>query len=113
MEHSEAGYHRVANPARMRTATGGSAGMNVNSGGPHLLLFERDQQLTALLTSEFQLAGYECHAARTAVEVFDAIARYPVRLVLGNLPPAAAGRGGILAALGAQPRGPGCAVVAC
>ncbi len=43
-----------------------SAGMNVNSGGPHILLFERDQQLTGLLTSEFQLAGYECHAARTA-----------------------------------------------
>ena len=45
--------------------------MNVNSGGPHILLFERDQQLTGLLMSEFQLAGYECHTARTAVEVFD------------------------------------------
>ena len=68
--------------------------MNVNSGGPHILLFERDQQLTALLTSEFQLAGYECHPARTAVEVFDAIARYPVRLVLVDLAQAAAGRTG-------------------
>jgi len=67
--------------------------MNVNSGGPHILLFERDQQLTAILTSEFQLAGYECHAARTAVEVFDAIARHPIRLVLVNLAQAAAGRG--------------------
>ena len=59
--------------------------MSIHSGSPHILLFERDQQLTALLMSEFQLAGYECHAARTAVEVFDAIARFPVRLVLVNL----------------------------
>ena len=81
--------------------------MNVNSGGPHLLLFERDQQLTALLTSEFQLAGYECHAARTAVEVFDAIARYPIRLVLVNLAQAAAGRREFWVALDAQRRGRG------
>src|SRR5216684_3264476 len=91
----------------MRTATGGSAGMNVNSGGPHILLFERDQQLTTLLTSEFQLAGYECHPARTAVEVFDAIARYPIRLVLVNLAQAAAGRREFWVALDAQRRGRG------
>ena len=91
----------------MRAATGGSAGMNVNSGGPHILLFERDQQLTALLTSEFQLAGYECHPARTAVEVFDAIARYPVRLVLVNLAQAAASRREFWVALDAQRRGRG------
>ena len=59
--------------------------MNISTGGPHILLFERDQQLAALLMSELQLAGYEGHIARTAVEVFDAIARYPVRLVLVNL----------------------------
>jgi len=81
--------------------------MNVNSGGPHILLFERDQQLTTLLTSEFQLAGYECHPARTAVEVFDAIARYPVRLVLVNLAQAAAGRREFWVALDAQRRGRG------
>jgi hypothetical protein len=91
----------------MRTATGGNAGMNVNSGGPHILLFERDQQLTTLLTSEFQLAGYECHPARTAVEVFDAIARYPIRLVLVNLAQAAAGRREFWVALDAQRRGRG------
>ena len=91
----------------MRAATGGSAGMNVNSGGPHILLFERDQQLTALLASEFQLAGYECHPARTAVEVFDAIARYPVRLVLVNLAQAAASRREFWVALDAQRRGRG------
>ncbi|HKF37355.1 MAG TPA: hypothetical protein VKB35_10695 [Ktedonobacteraceae bacterium] len=81
--------------------------MNINSGGPHILLFERDQQLTALLTSEFQLAGYECHPARTAVEVFDAIARYPVRLVLVNLAQAAASRREFWVALDAQRRGRG------
>jgi hypothetical protein len=97
----------LANSTSMRAATGGSAGMNVNSGGPHILLFERDQQLTALLTSEFQLAGYECHPARTAVEVFDAIARYPVRLVLVNLAQAAAGRREFWVALDAQRRGRG------
>src|SRR6266849_7745557 len=73
----------------------------------HVLLFERDQQLTTLLTSEFQLAGYECHAARTAVEVFDAIARHPVRLVLVNLAQAAAGRREFWVALDAQRRGRG------
>jgi hypothetical protein len=81
--------------------------MNSNSGVPHILLFERDQQLTAILTSEFQLAGYECHAARTAVEVFDAIARHPVRLVLVDLAQAAAGRREFWVALDAQRRGRG------
>ncbi len=66
--------------------------MNISTGGSHILLFERDQQLAALLISELQLAGYECHTARTAVEVFDAIARYPIRLVLVNLAQAAAAR---------------------
>ena len=81
--------------------------MNVNSGGPHILLFERDQQLTGLLISEFQLAGYECHTARTAVEVFDAIARFPIRLVLVNLAQAAANRREFWVALDAQRRGRG------
>src|SRR5215471_20659627 len=89
----------------MRTATGGNLGMNVSTGGPHLLLFERDQQLITLLTSEFQLAGYECHAARTAVEVFDTISRHPVRLVLVNLAQAAAGRREFWVALDGQRRG--------
>ncbi len=81
--------------------------MNVNSGGPHILLFERDQQLTGLLISEFQLAGYECHTARTAVEVFDAIARFPIRLALVNLAQAAANRREFWVALDAQRRGRG------
>ncbi|MDQ2907449.1 MAG: hypothetical protein M3Y81_28405 [Chloroflexota bacterium] len=81
--------------------------MNVSTGGPHILLFERDQQLAALLTSEFQLAGYECHVARTAVEVFDAIARHPVRLVVVNLAQAASGRREFWVALDAQRRGRG------
>jgi len=79
-------------PVAIRMAIEGSLGMNVSNSATHILLFERDQQLTALLTSEFQLAGYECHAARTAVEVFDAIARHPVQMVLVDLAQAAAGR---------------------
>ncbi|TMD66568.1 MAG: hypothetical protein E6I91_08940 [Chloroflexi bacterium] len=85
--------------------------MNITTGGPHILLFERDQQLVALLASELQLAGYECHAARTAVEVFDAIARYPVRLVLVNLAQAAAARREFWVALDTQRRGRGVQVV--
>src|SRR5437588_10799546 len=85
--------------------------MNSNGGVPHILLFERDQQLTAILTSEFQLAGYECHAARTAVEVFDAIARHPVRLVLVNLAQAAAARREFWVALDTQRRGRGVQVL--
>jgi hypothetical protein len=79
--------------------------MNISTGGPHILLFERDQQLATLLLSELQLAGYEGHTARTAVEVFDAIARYPVRLVLVNLAQAAAARREFWVALDTQRRG--------
>jgi hypothetical protein len=85
--------------------------MTINSGGPHILLFERDQQLTALLASEFQLAGYECHPARTAVEVFDAIARYPIRLVLVNLAQPAASRREFWVALDTQRKGRGIQVL--
>ncbi|HET8911154.1 MAG TPA: hypothetical protein VFN23_06810 [Ktedonobacteraceae bacterium] len=85
--------------------------MTTNVNGPHILIFERDQQLATLLTSELQLAGYECHAARTAVEVFDAIARHPVRLVLVNLAQAAAGRREFWVALDAQRRGRGVQVL--
>lgn len=81
--------------------------MNVTSGGPHILLFERDQQLTTLLSSELALAGYEVHTARTAVEVFDAIARFPVRLVMVDLAQAQAGRREFWVALDAQRRGRG------
>src|SRR5215472_2012392 len=79
--------------------------MNISTGGPHILLFERDQQLAALLMSELQLSGYEGHTARTAVEVFDAIARYPIRLVLVNLAQAAAARREFWVALDTQRRG--------
>src|SRR5690348_1762627 len=95
----------------MRATSGGSAVMNTNSGGPHILLFERDQQLTTLLVSQFQLAGYECHPARTAVEVFDAIARNPIRLVLVNLAQPAASRREFWVALDTQRRGRGVQVL--
>jgi hypothetical protein len=81
--------------------------MYSSSGGSHVLLFERDQQLAAQLTNELQLVGLECHTARTAVEVFDAIARYPVRLVLVNLAQAAAARREFWVALDTQRRGRG------
>src|SRR5438046_2200875 len=81
--------------------------MNISTGGPQILLVERDQRLTALLVSEFQLAGYECHTARTAVEVFDAIARQPIRIVLVNLAQAAAARKEFWVALDTQRRGRG------
>jgi hypothetical protein len=85
--------------------------MNISTGGPHILLFERDQQLAVLLTSEFQLAGYECHTARTAVEVFDAIARYPIKIVLVNVAQAAAARREFWVALDSQRRGRGVQVL--
>ncbi|GCF08122.1 hypothetical protein [Dictyobacter arantiisoli] len=78
--------------------------MNISTGGPHILLFERDQQFATLLASELQLAGYTNHTARTAVEVFDAIARNPIRLVLVNLAQAAAARREFWVALDAQRR---------
>jgi hypothetical protein len=85
--------------------------MNISTGGPHILFFERDQQLAGLLMSECQLAGYECHVARTAVEVFDAIARQPIRLVLVNLAQAAAARREFWVALDTQRRGRGIQVL--
>src|SRR6266566_7810220 len=85
--------------------------MNINTGTPHILLFERDQQFVSLLTNELQQVGYECHAARTAVEVFDAIARYPIRLVLVNLAQAAAARREFWVALDTQRRGRGVQVL--
>src|SRR5213592_5268026 len=85
--------------------------MNINTGTPHILLFERDQQFVSLLTNELQQVGYECHAARTAVEVFDAIARYPVRLVLVNLAQPAASRREFWVALDTQRRGRGVQVL--
>lgn len=78
--------------------------INTSTGGPHLLLFERDQQFATLLTSELQLAGYTNHIARTAVEVFDAISRYPIRLVLVDLAQAAAARREFWVALDSQRR---------
>ncbi|GCE27215.1 hypothetical protein KDA_26990 [Dictyobacter alpinus] len=78
--------------------------MNISTGGPHILLFERDQQFAMLLNSELQLAGYTNHTARTAVEVFDAIARFPIRLVLVNLAQAATARREFWVALDTQRR---------
>jgi len=85
--------------------------MNISTSGPQILFFERDQQMAALLTSEFQLAGYECCAARTAVEVFDVIARNSIQLVLINLAQAATSRHEFWVALETQRRGRGIQVI--
>lgn len=81
--------------------------MNISVTGPHILIFERDPQLSALIHNELQRANYMCHIARTAVEVFDAIARFPIRLVLINLAQAAASRREFWVALDTQRRGSG------
>ena len=99
------------NSARMRTVTGGSLGMNVRTRGPQILLFERNQHVLTLLTNELQQAGYECYAARTAVEVFATMTQQHVHLVLVNLAQPAAGRGEFWVALEAQRRGRGVQVL--
>jgi hypothetical protein len=81
--------------------------MNISTNGPHILIFERDQQLGSLINNELQHANYVCYIARTAVEVFDAIARFPIRLVLINLAQAAASRREFWVALDTQRRGSG------
>jgi hypothetical protein len=106
---NESGAASSLNPTRPRMQSGVS--MNISTGGAHVLLFERDQQFAALLSSELQLVGYECHTARTAVEVFDAIARYSIRLVLVNLAQAAAARREFWVALDTQRRGRGVQVL--
>ncbi|MEO8972522.1 MAG: hypothetical protein ABI406_13085 [Ktedonobacteraceae bacterium] len=108
---NEPGAVSSLNQSRPRTQTVGGVSMNISTGGPHVLLFERDQQFAVLLSSELQLAGYECHTARTAVEVFDAIARYSIRLVLVNLAQAAAARREFWVALDTQRRGRGVQVL--
>lgn len=108
---NEPGAVSSFNQSRPRTQTAGGISMNISTGGPHVLLFERDQQFAALLSSELQLAGYECHTAKTAVEVFDAIARYSIRLVLVNLAQAAAARREFWVALDTQRRGRGVQVL--
>lgn len=111
MVGNEQGKAFSVNPNKTRPQNIGGVSMHVSSGAPHVLLFERDQQFATLLTSELQLVGYECHTARTAVEVFDAIARYPIRLVLVNLAQAAAARREFWVALDTQRRGRGVQVM--
>ncbi len=106
---NESGPVSSLNPTRPHTQ--GGVSMNISTGGAHVLLFERDQQFATLLSSELQLVGYECHTARTAVEVFDAIARYSIRLVLVNLAQAAAARREFWVALDTQRRGRGVQVL--
>ncbi len=81
--------------------------MNMSDGEPHILLFERDRRLASLITTELNFAGYKCHTAQTAVDVFHDIARYPVRLVLVNMARATATRREFWVALDQQLQGSG------
>ncbi len=76
-----------------------------------IVIFERDESLAALLVGQLRAQGYEGRAARTPVEVFDLIARYPVRLALVNLGQAATGRREFWVALDAQRLGRGVQVI--
>jgi hypothetical protein len=72
---------------------------------PLVALFERDDSLAVPLLSQIRLAGYDVRAARTAVELFDILAKNTVALVLIDLGNATAGRREFWVALDARRRG--------
>ncbi len=76
-----------------------------------IVVFERDEALAELLLSQLRAEGYEGRSARTPVEVFDLIARYPIRLTLVNLGQAATSRREFWVALDAQRFGRGVQVI--
>ncbi len=76
-----------------------------------VVAFERDESLVGSLLDQVRAQGYECRSAKTPVEVFDLIARYPVGLVLVNLGQPATGRREFWVALDAQRRGRGVQVI--
>lgn len=76
-----------------------------------IVVFERDESLSRLLIGQLSAHGYEGRSARTPVEVFDLIARYPIRLVLVDLGQAATSRREFWVALDAQRFGRGVQVI--
>jgi len=84
---------------------------NSNAAQTLVVVFERDESLAGSLLGQLRASGYECRSARTPVEVFDLIARYPVGLVLVNLGQPATGRREFWVALDAQRRGRGVQVI--
>lgn len=97
----------MGNPSRVSHAPGGARGAQQLL----IVIFERDESLAALLLGQLRAQGYEGRSARTPVEVFDLIARYPVRLALVNLGQAATSRREFWVALDAQRLGRGVQVI--
>lgn len=90
---------------------GNTAGSARSANQPQVVVFERDESLAVSLLGALGAQGYESRSAKTPVEVFDLIARYPVGLVLVNLGQAATGRREFWVALDSQRRGRGVQVV--
>ncbi|HEX6777164.1 MAG TPA: hypothetical protein VF099_03130 [Ktedonobacterales bacterium] len=90
---------------------GNPAGGTRSAHQPQVVVFERDESLAGSLLGALGAQGYESRSAKTPVEVFDLIARYPVGLVLVNLGQAATGRREFWVALDSQRRGRGVQVV--
>jgi hypothetical protein len=97
----------MGTPSRSTQAPGGTRGANQAL----IVIFDRDESLTGLLLGQLRAQGYEGRSARTPVEVFDLIARYPVRLALVNLGQAATSRREFWVALDAQRFGRGVQVI--
>ncbi|HEU5367206.1 MAG TPA: hypothetical protein VFU69_02030 [Ktedonobacterales bacterium] len=97
----------MGNPSRSIQAPGGTRGANQAL----IVIFERDESLSGLLLGQLRAQGYEGRTARTPVEVFDLIARYPVRLALVNLGQPATSRREFWVALDAQRFGRGVQVI--
>ena len=93
--------------SQMGNTAGGARGANQSL----VVVFERDESLAGSLMGLLGAQGYESRSAKTPVEVFDLIARYPVGLVLVNLGQAATGRREFWVALDSQRRGRGVQVV--
>src|SRR5215469_1430234 len=100
----------MANSSQASQAISAPAGAS-SSKQTLVVAFERDESLAALLLGQLRAQGYEGRAARTPVEVFDLIARYPVRLALVNLGQAATSRREFWVALDAQRLGRGVQVI--
>jgi hypothetical protein len=62
------------------------------TGGPLVLLFERNDAIAVPLLGQLRVAGYDVRAARIPVEVFDLMSREPIDLLLIDLGNAAANR---------------------
>jgi hypothetical protein len=75
------------------------------TGGPLIVLYERDDSIAVPLLSQLRLAGYDVRASRTPVELFDTLSKHAVALVLIDLGNATAGRREFWVALDAQRRG--------